>query len=332
MGSAPISVVITVRQDRQGLAEVLAALAAQTRPADEILIVDAGSDDGTAELLAYWRDRGLPIRILDSPGAGISAGRNEGIAAAAHERIAITDAGCRPEPTWLAELAQAFEDAEFVGGTYTVDTPTPLEHAVAVSLYPAVGEVEASDLPTRLWQLVFGRRFTPRGATGRSMGVTREAWRRGGGFPEQVNAGEDVAFSAAVIDAGATAVLAPKAEVVWRGRDTWRGNAQMYFRYAQGDALLGRRSRAAARLFGWSAFVRLLLSPRRTLRGAAFLWLLAYNWVPVQRARRTGLSPLHWWRIPYALAVKDAAMIAGAVSGTRRHGLIVPGGEARSEA
>ena len=38
-------------------------------------------------------------------------------------------------------------------------------------------------------------------------------------------------------------LLAKRAgKVTWRGRDTWRGNAVMYFRYAQGDALLGRSS------------------------------------------------------------------------------------------
>src|ERR1700730_9201586 len=117
---AAISIVVTARDDRDGLAELLAALAVQRRPADEIVIVDAGSSDGSDELIAYWRGRGLPVLVRKLPGAGISAGRNRGVAAAINERIAITDAGCRPQPDWLGALARELDTHDFVAGTYEV--------------------------------------------------------------------------------------------------------------------------------------------------------------------------------------------------------------------
>jgi GT2 family glycosyltransferase len=330
-----VSIVVTVFDDREGLSELLPALARQTAAADEIVIADAGSRDGTADLIAYWRDRGLPLRVLDVPGAGISAGRNRGIEAAAHERIAVTDAGCRPEPGWLEALAAGLDEADFVAGTYVVDPATPFEHAVAVSLYPDVAELgDGLGAPARLWLRVFGRAFSADRATGRSMAFTRGAWRRAGGFPEDVDAGEDVAFSAALVRTSPASALAPEALVVWRGRRTWRENARMYRRYAEGEALLGPARRALVRgagLVGAAA-----LAARGGARGrlavaggAAF-----YCSLPVARARRTGLAARHWWRIPAVIALKDGAMLAGTLAGAlqRRTGVVVPGSPARAGA
>ena len=95
-----ISVVVTVRDDREELALLLEALAAQTTPPAEVVIVDGGSTDGTRELAAGWRPDSFTVRLIDAPGANISAGRNIGIEAATTEWIACTDAGCRPVEGW----------------------------------------------------------------------------------------------------------------------------------------------------------------------------------------------------------------------------------------
>jgi GT2 family glycosyltransferase len=320
-----ISVVVTVLDDRDGLAELLPALHRQTRPLDELVVVDGGSTDGSAELAEQWRGRGLPVRWIAAPGAGISAGRNLGIREAAHERIAVTDAGCRPEPGWLAALDDALEQADLAAGTYVVDPATPFEHAAAVALYPSLDELEPGPL-VQAWHRVFGRRFGVREATGRSMAFTRDAWRAAGGFPEDVNAGEDVAFASAIVDAGRPARLAPAAAVVWRGRRTWRANARMYFTYAHGDAVLGRAGRTAVRGAALVAGLGLVAAGGRPGRAAAAAGAAAYLSLPLARARRTGLAARHLWRVPLLLALKDGAMLAGAVAGTwRRRALSGPG-------
>ena len=43
----PVSVIMTVRNDRDGCRVSLDSLLAQTRTPDEIVVVDAGSTDGT---------------------------------------------------------------------------------------------------------------------------------------------------------------------------------------------------------------------------------------------------------------------------------------------
>lgn len=314
-----ISVVVTVLNDREGLSELLPALAAQRRLADEIVIVDAGSTDGSEDLLAYWRDRGLSLRVLHAPGAGISAGRNRGIGDASNRQIAITDAGCRPAEGWLQALARGLEDNDFVAGTYTVDRDTPFEHAAAVSLYPDVSELqEEQGAATRAWQRLFGRSFQVDRATGRSMAFTRACWEAAGGFPEDVNTGEDVAFSRAALAAGVRSILAPDAVVAWRGRRTWRANALMYRRYAEGDAIFGAQPRAFARGGAWALAGALALCGGARGRLALACGVGVYASLPAARAHRTGLALHHWWRIPAALAMKDLAMLVGTASGLRR--------------
>ncbi len=317
MGLA-MSIVVTVLNDRVGLAELLPALAAQTHPADEIVIVDGGSRDGSLELISYWRERGLPLALIEIPGLGISAGRNRGIAAASNDTVAVTDAGCRPASGWLAAFARELERCDFVAGTYTVDHATPFEHAIAVTLYPDVTEVSRElRLGARAWQRLFGRRFRIDRATGRSMAFRRSCWESAGGFPENVDWGEDVAFSAAAVYTDAHSSLAADAIVAWRGRRTWRENALMYWRYAEGEAMLGVQPRAMARGLAWALAAGLATSGGARGRLAVLMGAGVYASLPVVRAQRTQLAMRHWWRILAVLAMKDLAMLAGTAAGVR---------------
>jgi cellulose synthase/poly-beta-1,6-N-acetylglucosamine synthase-like glycosyltransferase len=314
VASEGISVVITVRDDAEALGPLLDALAAQTRRPDEVIVVDGGSRDGTLELLERRADGPPPLRVAHAPGANIAAGRNAGVRVARHEWIACTDAGCVPEPGWLEALAAARADADFVGGVYAVDGRTPFEQSLAVALYPSVDEIERPSAWVRLWHFAFGRRFEAGQATGRSMAFTRTAWQAVGGFPEWVDAGEDVSFSAAVAAGGARAALAPRALVQWRPRSTWRGNVRMYVAYGRGDIRAGRRHRHALRLAAWTLASRLAARPGRgrlLVGGAA----LAYLSLPVSRAHRAGLPRAWWWRVPLVIAMKDLSQIAGGAVG-----------------
>jgi glycosyltransferase involved in cell wall biosynthesis len=305
-----IAVVVTVRDDRRELEELLDALEAQTRAPDQVVVVDGGSTDGTLELLAR---RG--VTVIEAPGANISQGRNRGIAAAAYERIACTDAGCRPVLGWLAALDAALAEVDFAGGVYRVDARTPFERALAVALYPSPDEVGGSDPLTALSHRIFGRNFDVALSTGRSMAFTRAAWRAGGTFPEDLYAGEDVSFSSAVVASGVPARLVREAEVAWRPRTTWAANARMYVIYARGDVRRGRQRRSALRAAAWLGAAAIALAGSRAQRTGAGLAALAYLGLPLARARRAGMPPGEWWRIPLVVAMKDLAQCAGAAQG-----------------
>ncbi|WP_324642119.1 glycosyltransferase family 2 protein [Pseudarthrobacter sp. LT1] len=97
----PISVVIPTRNDASELRACLALLAVQTRPADEIIVVDNASSDDTANICAAAGVRRLPV---DLP--GIPATAAAGFDAAAGAIIARLDSDSRPPSDWLERIEQ----------------------------------------------------------------------------------------------------------------------------------------------------------------------------------------------------------------------------------
>jgi len=94
-----ISVVIPSLDDAEFLIVCLRALAAQTRPADEVIVVDNGSVDDTAAVA-----RSAGARVLVEPTRGIWPATATGFDAARGEIIARLDADSVPAPDWLAEV------------------------------------------------------------------------------------------------------------------------------------------------------------------------------------------------------------------------------------
>ena len=311
-----ISVVVTVRNDRAGLQELLPGLAAQTVAPDEILIVDGGSVDGTLDALESFDLSGIPIRTTVVPGANIAAGRNLGVKLARNELIACTDAGCRPEPGWLAALKTQLEHADIVGGVFIAHGETEFERMVSLTHYPIPDELDDPPLLVRLSHQFFGRRYLASQAGGRSMAFRRDVWRALGGFPERQYAGEDQAFARAVVDSGFRATLARGAVVYWRPPGTWSATARMFYRYCRGDIRSKGRSRHILRATTWTLGPATFVKGGWRARAAIASGALAYLALPLHRARRDGIAPRAWWRIPMAVGIKDLAQIAGAAHGT----------------
>jgi glycosyltransferase involved in cell wall biosynthesis len=99
-----ISVVIPALNDAEMLANCLAALATQTRPANEIIVVDNGSADDTATVA-----RAAGARVVDEPLRGIFPATAAGFDAARGEIIARLDADSVPYPDWLERVEATFE-------------------------------------------------------------------------------------------------------------------------------------------------------------------------------------------------------------------------------
>ncbi len=103
-----ISVVIPCYNKEAYLEETLESVFAQTLAPREVIVVDDGSTDASAEVA----ERFLPeIRLLRQDNAGESVARNRGIAEAKHPWVALLDADDVWEPEKLQRQAAAYANS-----------------------------------------------------------------------------------------------------------------------------------------------------------------------------------------------------------------------------
>jgi glycosyltransferase involved in cell wall biosynthesis len=116
------TVVIPVKDDARELAACLAALAAQSRPADEVVVVDNASTDDSASVA---RAAGASVVRCDVP--GIPAAASHGYDSASGDVILRLDADCRPDVDWIARMLRSLEDSPDVAavsaGAAFIDGP-----------------------------------------------------------------------------------------------------------------------------------------------------------------------------------------------------------------
>jgi glycosyltransferase involved in cell wall biosynthesis len=101
-----ITVVIPVLDDAEMLRTCLAELAAQLRPADEIIVVDNGSTDDTVEVALA-----AGAKVLHQPIRGIWPASALGYDNATSDLIARLDADSRPPVDWLMHIEAEFVDS-----------------------------------------------------------------------------------------------------------------------------------------------------------------------------------------------------------------------------
>ena len=98
----------------------------------ELLVIDNGSSDGTADLVTQWIQRGsLPIRYVLEPTLGVSHARNRALREARADWLLFADDDVLVDPDWLSAFKAATErhpNAGAVGGRvdpWFVETPDP---------------------------------------------------------------------------------------------------------------------------------------------------------------------------------------------------------------
>jgi GT2 family glycosyltransferase len=122
----PISVVVPTIGRVGPLAQCLASIVACRPGAAEILVVDQSHDPAVASLVA---EHGAVARVVPSYGRGLSLGRNDGLRAARHDLVLVTDDDCAVAPDWVGtawRLASEHPGAIVTGRVVPVGDP----HAV----------------------------------------------------------------------------------------------------------------------------------------------------------------------------------------------------------
>jgi glycosyltransferase involved in cell wall biosynthesis len=128
MDAPRLTVIIPAHNEAQVMGACLEAALASAHDSFEVIVVDDGSSDGTAEVVLAHP----PCRLIRSEGhLGVSRARNLGAREARGELLFFTDADCLLTPTALALAAETWERAcapgapgAVVGGTYT---PAPVD-------------------------------------------------------------------------------------------------------------------------------------------------------------------------------------------------------------
>ncbi|MBM9507966.1 bifunctional polysaccharide deacetylase/glycosyltransferase family 2 protein [Actinacidiphila acididurans] len=105
--TAPVTVIVPAYNESAGIEAAVRSLLASDHPV-EIVVVDDGSTDGTADLV---QSLGLPgVRVIRQANAGKPAALNTGIAAASHDLLVMVDGDTVFEPGTVRALVQPFAD------------------------------------------------------------------------------------------------------------------------------------------------------------------------------------------------------------------------------
>jgi glycosyltransferase involved in cell wall biosynthesis len=312
-----VSLISTLKDEAGSVGPFLDGLLRQSRLPDEIVLVDGGSSDDTVAQIERARASApVPIRLIEAPGANISEGRNVAVAEAAHEVIAVTDAGTRPEPDWLEKLVAPFESNPETGvscGFFLPGGDGWRHRTLAIAITPQREEID----PVK---------FLP---SSRSVAFRRSWWSEVGGYPEWLNHCEDLVFDFELRRAGAPFAFAPDSIVTWDARPDLRSFARQYFNYARGDGhanLWLKRHVLRYGAYGTGLLVVAQHGRNRAAWAALLLGWLGYQAKFIRRLLRIPPSskPLQqlcaFGYLPMVVTTGDMAKMVGYVVGSfERH-------------
>jgi glycosyltransferase involved in cell wall biosynthesis len=222
-----VSVVICAHNASDTLDECLRHTCALDYPGLEVIVVDDGSSDDTAEIAARYPR----VRLVQIEHAGLAAARNEGFAQTRGEFVAFLDADAYPTPEWPYYLVLGL-DSHDVGGAGGPNLPPPDDpigaHVVARSpggpVHVLISDDRAEHVP------------------GCNMGFWKIVLSELGGFdPVYTAAGDDVDFCWKALDRNWEIGFHPAA-FVWHHR---RPGLRTYLRqqrtYGRSEALVEAR-------------------------------------------------------------------------------------------
>ena len=110
---ALISVIVPVRDNPEGIREVLEHLAKQTIPQERFEIV-IGDDGSKPELLPGIETAIGPARVVSGPPKTSYSARNRAAGAARGSILAFCDSDCSPDPDWLEDGLSALRRTDLV--------------------------------------------------------------------------------------------------------------------------------------------------------------------------------------------------------------------------
>ncbi|MGH3146372.1 MAG: glycosyltransferase [Rubrobacter sp.] len=280
------SVVVCAYQAEETLQECLRSLMDLSYPDYEVLVVDDGSTDATAELACAF-----PVRLLSERRLGISGARNLGLSHASGEVVAYIDADAQADEDWLTYLVVALETPG-TAGAGGPNLPPPEDPPVAQCVARAPGGPIHVLLDNEHAEHV----------PGCNMAFWRESLVEIGGFdPVYRAAGDDVDVCWKLQDLG-YGIRFHAAAIVWhhprdRIMDFWRQQVG----YGKAEALVVQNHPDKFNALGQAMWRGMVYGPTPFLPGRSYIYSGRFGEAPFQRLYRTG-SAFGVWTGLYLIA------------------------------
>ncbi len=187
MGRTEVSIVVAAFEAEAFLARALRSVLQQEKPVSEIIVVDDGSRDRTADVARSFGGR---VKVVQQANAGPGAARNRGFEACSGDLVGFVDADDEllPEMTRLLSAAlERFPAASVASGGYLLDSRG------VVCRRPLRGRVVERDRTALILNFFDVARRHDVAKVG-SVLVRHEAFRAVAGFREDIRFGEDLAL------------------------------------------------------------------------------------------------------------------------------------------
>jgi cellulose synthase/poly-beta-1,6-N-acetylglucosamine synthase-like glycosyltransferase/peptidoglycan/xylan/chitin deacetylase (PgdA/CDA1 family) len=223
----PVSVIVPAYNERECIAHTINSLMVSDHPI-EIVVVDDGSTDGTADIVEEMATR-LPnarVRVVRQENAGKPAALNNGVANARHDLIVMMDGDTVFEPSTVRELVQPFADPRIgaVAGNAKVGNRGSM-----IGRWQHIEYVMGFNLDRRMYDLMRCMPTIP-GAVG---GFRRTALDEVGGMSDDTLA-EDTDVTMAMHRAGWHVVYAERARAWTEAPGSLRQLWKQRYRWAYG--------------------------------------------------------------------------------------------------
>ncbi|MEP7150038.1 MAG: glycosyltransferase family A protein [Acidobacteriota bacterium] len=181
--SKSVSVVIPTYNYGRFAADAIRSVLAQTRPPDEIIVVDDGSTDDTTEAVKQFGEK---VRYIRQNNAGVCAARNRGVRESTGDLIAFLDADDTWERTNLEKQLARFSRDEQIGLVHCGMREFDSDTGKTIGWHLDGGEEGVAD-NLLLWEGL----VIPGPGT---VSVSRRAFDDVGGFDTRMKVGEDWDF------------------------------------------------------------------------------------------------------------------------------------------
>lgn len=179
-----VSIVITNYNYGGYVNEAIESCLNQTLPPEEIIVVDDGSTDESAQALAVW-EKHPTVRVLQQENQGVAAARNRGITEAKQPHLICLDADDRLAPQYIETCLSAMHDDRGLGIVYT-----------GLALLSADGtRMSPNQWPPEFdWALQSKPANPPSNVIPSAAMFRKDMWTRAGGIHQVYAPGEDAEF------------------------------------------------------------------------------------------------------------------------------------------